>query len=146
MPTAARLVAAISLALVALAVSLQVPPRMPEHTEFGYFFHVNIGLGLVCGWIVLGRRTGLGVIGALNNGVAAVAVLVFWGLAVQGGYEMIRLAMNRRYDGPIEAIYAIFELAVGYAHVLLAPGIIATLLVGAVLSGLATETAGKMWR
>lgn len=146
MPTAARLVAALCLALVALAVSLEVMPRMPESTDFGYFVPLNIALGLVCGWVVTGRHVRLGFFGALNNGIAGVAVLVFWGLVVQGGYEMFRLAMNRRYHGPLEAIYGIFELSVGYAQVLLAPEIIATLVIGGILSGLITELAGKMWR
>ena len=68
------------------------------------------------------------------------------GLVVQGGNEMFRLAMNRRYHGPIEAVYAVFEIAVGYAQVLLAPGILAMLAVGAILSGLVTEWAGRRWR
>ncbi|TDK50294.1 TrgA family protein [Antarcticimicrobium luteum] len=146
MPTAARLVAALCLALVALAVSLEVIPRMPESTNFGYFVPVNIGLGLVCGWIVMGRHTRLGIVGALNNGIASVAVLVFWGLLVQGAYEMFRLAMSHRYHGPVEAVYGIFELSVDYAQVLLAPEIIATLLLGGVLSGISTEFAGRLWR
>lgn len=146
MPTAARLVAALCLAVVALAVSLQVMPRMPESTDFGYFVPLNIGLGLVCGWAVMGRHERLGTVGAVNNGIAGVAVLVFWGVVVQGGYEMFRLAMNRRYHGPLEAIYGVFELSVGYAQVLVAPAILATLVIGGILSGIITEFAGKMWR
>ena len=146
MPTAARLVAALCLALVAVAVSVQVMARMTEVADFGYFVPVNAGLGLVCGWVVMGRHTRMGWVGAVNNGIAGVAVLVFWGLVVQGGNEMFRLAMNRRYHGPIEAIYAVFEISVGYAQILLAPAILATLLAGAVVAGVATEFAGRAWR
>lgn len=146
MPTAARLIAALCLALLALAVSYEVMPHMPESTDFGYFVPLNIALGGICGWAFLGRHTGLGRIGAINNGIAGVAVLVFWGLAAQGTYEMFRLAMTHRYRDPLEAIFGIFELSVGYAQVLIAPEILATLVIGGVLAGLITEFAGKTWR
>lgn len=146
MPTAARLVAALCLALLALAVSFEVMPRMPESTDFGYFLPLNFALGLICGWVVMGRHTGLGFVGAINNGIAGAAVLVFWGLAVQGTYEMFRLAMNHRYHNPLEAIYGIFELSVGYGQVLIAPVILATLVIGGALSGIVTDFTGRMWR
>ncbi|MDF1718196.1 MAG: TrgA family protein [Antarcticimicrobium sp.] len=146
MPTAARLIAALCLAVVAFAVSVQVMPQMPEGMDFGYFVPVNIGIGLVCGWVVMGRYRSQGVVGALNNGLAGVAVLVFWGLVVQGGNEMFRLAMDRRFHGPVDAIYAVFELSVGYAQYLLTPGIVATVLIGGLLSGLMTRLAGMLWR
>lgn len=146
MPTAARLVAACCLALLALTVSYQIMARMPTNTDFGIFVPVNIGLGVVCGWVVMGRNPESSFSGALNNGVAGAAVLVFWGLAAQGGYEMFRQAMNHRYHGLMDAIYGIIELSAKYAQVLLAPEIIATLLVGGILAGFATGYAGKIWR
>ena len=146
MPDAARLVAALCLALIAFIVSGQVMPLMPEGTDFGYFTYVNIALGLLCGWIVMGKRAGRGVVAAINNGATGVAALVFWGLFVQGINEMVRLAMRNRYDGPFEAIMAIFEISLEYAMVLLTPGIILVLVVGAVLSGLATDFAKSRWR
>ena len=45
MPDAARLVAAICLAILAFIVSGQIVPLMPESTDFGYFLYVNIVLG-----------------------------------------------------------------------------------------------------
>ena len=58
MPTAARLIAAIALGLLAIVISVQVVPLMPEGTDFGYFFHINVALGLLTGWIFMGRRVG----------------------------------------------------------------------------------------
>ncbi|MDX2482249.1 MAG: TrgA family protein [Pseudodonghicola sp.] len=146
MPTAARLVAACCLALLAFAVSFQIMARMPASTDFGIFLPLNIGLGVICGWVVMGRNPESSFSGALNNGIAGAAVLVFWGLAVQGGYEMFRQAMNHRYHGPLDAVYGVIELAVEYAQVLLAPEIIATLVVGGILAGFVTGYAGKIWR
>lgn len=146
MPTAARLVAALCLALLAFVVSEQVKPQLPEGTDFGYFNWVNSGLGVLCGWLVMGPRAGRGFVGGINNGLTGVGALLFWGLFVHGAYEMFRLAMRNRYDGPFDAVLAIFEEGVEFGTALLVPHILITLLIGAVLSGLATDIAWKRWR
>lgn len=146
MPNAARLVAAITLALLAFILSGLIMPLMPEGTGFGYFTHINMLLGVVVGWIVVGKRAGRGWTAAVNNGLTGIAALVFWGLFVQGAYEMMRQAMRNRFDGPFEAVLAIFEIGAEYALTLLAPSLIAAALIGGVLSGLATEYAWRRWR
>ena len=146
MPTAARLVAAICLAVTAYLVSRMIIPLMPESTDFGYFVPLNIALGLVVGWIAMGWRAGRGVVAGINNGLTGVAVLVFWGLAVQAAYEMFRLAMRNRYDGPFDAIVAIFRIGAEYALMIGTVEIVVFLVVAAVVSGLLTEVAGRMWR
>ncbi len=146
MPNAARLVAAVCLALLAFIISGQIMPRMPEGTGFGYFTHVNVALGVLCGWIIMGKRAGRGFTPGVNNGLTGMASLIFWGLFVQGTYEMVRQAMRNRFDGPFEALLAIFEIGLDYAKVLIAPNIILTALIGGVLAGLATEFAWRRWR
>lgn len=146
MPNAARLVSALSLALIAYIVSGLIMPLFPEGKYFGWFTHVNVGLGLVVGWVVMGRRAGRGITAAINNGFTGMVSLVFWALFVQGCYEMIRLAMRNRYDGPLEAVTGIFKIGIDYSLFILTPGIISTLLIGAVLAGLATEYAWRKWR
>lgn len=146
MPTAARLVAAISLSLIAFLVSGMVIPLMPEGMDFGYFMWVNVGLGVLCGWIVMGKRAGRGITEAVNNGLTGGASLIFWGLFVQGTYEMVCRAMKNRYDGPFEALLSIFEIGFEYGTTIFVPNIIATVLVGSVLAGLATEFAWRQWR
>lgn len=146
MPDAARLVAALSLAIIAFIVSGQIIPLMPEGLDFGWFTYVNIGIGLICGWIIMGKRAGRGITAGLNNGLTGVVAMVFWGLFVQGTYEMVELSLRNRYRGPFDAIMAIFEIALEYAQIMFVPNIIITLLIGAVLAGLATEYAWRTWR
>lgn len=146
MPDAARLVAAVSLAIIAFIVSGQIMPLMPEGTDFGFFTPVNMLIGVVCGWIVMGKRAGRGITAAINNGLTGVVALVFWGLFVQGTYEMVRLAMRNRYDGPFEAILAIFEIGADYGQTIFTLNIVITLLIGALIAGLATEYAWRTWR
>lgn len=146
MPDAARLVAALSLAIIAFVISTQIIPLMPEGTDFGYFSLVNVGLGLVCGWVVMGKRAGRGITAAINNGITGAATLIFWGLFVQGCWEMFRLAMRNRYDGPFEAVGAIFQIGAEYGMIMFVPNIIFTFVIGAILAGLATEYAWRTWR
>ena len=51
MPNAARLAAAVSLAILAFILSGQIMPLMPEGTDFGYFTIINMTLGILVGWI-----------------------------------------------------------------------------------------------
>jgi hypothetical protein len=147
MPDAARLVAALCLAVLGYAVSEMIKPLMEEGRNFGWFSFINAGIGAVMGWTWVGRHAGKeGITPAINNGLTGVALLVFWGLFVQGCYEMVRLAMRNRYDGPFEAIIAIFDIGYEYSLILVNGPIIAVLLVGSVLTGLLTEYAWRTWR
>lgn len=146
MPSAPRLVAAICLLVVAFIVSSMIIDNGEEGKDYGYFTIVNMIIGLVCGWMIMGKRVGRGWTGALNNGLTGMAALVFWGLFVQGCNEMFRLAMRHRYDGPFDALIGIFKIGVDYSQFLLAPEILWTLAIGALIAGLATEEASRRWR
>ncbi len=145
MPTAARLVASTCLMIIAFLVSSMIIANGEEGKDYGYFTTVNIVLGLACGWKIMGWRAGRGWTAGINNGLTGVAALVFWGLFVQGTYEMFRQAMRHRFDGPFEAILAIFQLSFGFAEQLWASNILWTLAVGAVVTGLLTEIAARRW-
>jgi len=146
MPDAAKLVAALSLALVAFIVSGLIMPLMPEGLDFGYFIYVNMGLGVLCGWIVMGKRAGKGITPAINNGITGVVALLFWGLFVQGVNDMVRQAMRNHYRGPVEALADIFKIGLDYGTTIFVPQVMITLLVGGILAGLATEYAWRTWK
>ncbi len=143
MPNLPRLVAAVCLALLAFVLSRQIIASMPEHMDFGYFVQVNMAIGVLVGWNVMGRRAGRGATFAINNGLTGAAMLIFWGLFVQSCYEMIDRALHNRFDDPFEALGAIVEIATEYGMGLLLPNVILTTLLGALVSGLATEFAGR---
>lgn len=145
MPNAARLVAAIGLAILAIIATEMIKPLMPEGTGFGHFGTVNIVLGLLCGWIVMGKRAGRGLTAAINNGFTGMFSLLFWGLFLQGSNEMIRLAMRNRYDNGFEAVVAVFEIMAKFGFYLLNVPLIGVLIVGGVLVGLMTEYAWRRW-
>ncbi|MBO9445294.1 TrgA family protein [Ruegeria sp. R14_0] len=146
MPTAARLTAALCLLVVAFLVSGMIIANGDEGKDYGIFTQVNMFIGVVCGWWIMGKRAGRGWTAGINNGLTGIAALVFWGLFVQGVYEMFRLAMRHRFDGPFEALIAIFEIGVEYGRQLIVPEILWTLAIGALVAGLATEEAQRRWR
>lgn len=146
MPTAARLVAAILLAGLGYILSDLVRPLMPEGTDFGRFNYVNAFIGLCVGWIVVGRRAGRGFVQGINNGLTGTAVLFIWCLAVHSCYEMFRLAMRNRYDGPMEAVTAIFLIASEFGMMIATAPVLLTALAGALVIGPAADFAAKRWR
>ncbi|KIN76918.1 TrgA family protein [Sulfitobacter mediterraneus] len=146
MPTAAKLTAAICLAAVGYILSLMVMPLMPESTDFGYFVPLNMFLGLCVGWFVMGRRAGRGTTAAINNGLTGVFVLMLWGVGVQAINEMIRLAMRNRYDGPFEAMVAVFQIGAEFAVIVITVPIVIVAVIASIISGLLVEFAHKHGR
>lgn len=146
MPTAAKLVAAICLALLAVATGELVKTLMPASTDFGYFTIVNALLGVIVGWTVIGSRAGRGMAAAISNGITGTAALVFWALFVQATNEMVSLSLERQYKGPVEAIGGIFELIVDFGAYLVDLRVMVMLVSGAIVSGWLTEIAASRWR
>ncbi len=146
MPTASRLVAAVCLVVLAFLVSGMVIDNGEEGKDYGSFTYVNMALGAICGWKIMGKRAGRGWTAGINNGLTGVASLIFWALFVQGCYRMFDLAMRNRYGGPFEAVMAIFSIGIDYGKQLIYPEILVTLAIGAVVAGLATEQASRKWR
>lgn len=149
MPDAARLVAALCLAFVGFILSglvMQVYEEQIAETDFGWFVHINIVLGLVVGWISMGKRAGRGVSSAVTNGVTGVFLLVLWALFIQACNEMTRLAMKNRYDGPFEAIAAVFQISAEWGLLIMTGPILGVMAVGAFVSGILTEYAWRTWR
>jgi len=145
MPSAARLMGAVCLAVLAFVLSGMIMPLMPESTDFGYFVPLNIVLGLAVGWTVMGSRAGGGTTAAINNGFAGIFVLLLWGIGLQAANEMVRLAMRNRYDDPFEALVAIFQIAAEFGLTIATVPIAVALVIGAAISGLLTEFAHNRW-
>ena len=146
MPTAARLVAGILRAILGWVLSDIVRPLMPEGTNFGWFNHVNAFIGLCVGWSVIGTRVGRGFVFAIKNGVTGTAVLILWAIVVQSCYEMFRLAMRNRYDGPMEALTSIFIIGSEFGIMIATPTFFAVAVAGALVTGILADEAGKRWR
>jgi hypothetical protein len=60
--------------------------------------------------------------------------------------QMFDRAMDNWYNGAFVALAAIFEFMAEYALIMLNLTVIATLIAGSVIAGLATEYAWRTWR
>ena len=146
MPTAAKAIAALCLAALGYLASEVVKTLLPEIENFGRFSEINALIGAIVGWIIVGKRAGRGTKDAIGNGLTGVAALLFWTLFFHASLEMFDLALKRRFDGPVEAFSAIFEIAIEYMGLLMNPMMIATLLIGALLTGYFSEYAARRWK
>jgi hypothetical protein len=146
MPTAAKAVAALCLAALGYLASEVVKTLLPEIENFGRFSEINALIGAIVGWIIVGKRAGRGTKDAVGNGLTGVAALLFWTLFFHACLEMFDLALKRRFDGPVEAFSSIFEIAIEYMGLLMNPMMIATLLIGALLTGYFSEYAARRWK
>jgi hypothetical protein len=145
MPTAAKAIAALCLAALGYVASEFVKTLLPEIQNFGIFSEFNAALGLLVGWIVVGRRAGRGTKDAIANGLTGVAALIFWSLFINASNEMFQLSLKRRFSGPVEAFAAIFEIGIEYGQILINPLMIVTFLIGALITGYLSEFAARRW-
>ena len=145
MPTTGKGVAAVLMAILAWIGSEMYRPLMPEGTDFGWFNFVNVGLGILSGWFVIGTRLNRSYTDAIGAGLTGVAALVFWALMIQSLNEMLRLALERRYKGPVEALVSVFELALDYAVKLIHQPLLVLLIGGGIVIGLICEFVARRY-
>lgn len=146
MPTAAKLFAAIAFAVIGFAAAEAFKPQMPPETTFGVFSLICAAIGAVCGWKIMGPRVRQGWVTAMSVGVTTAAAMT--GLALLGFSvrEMIIRSLNRRFDGPLDALLGTFEIALEYAWLLVDIRVMGVLVIGALLGGIIAEAAGRRWR
>jgi len=145
MPTAARLIAAVCLALLAWYTSGLIMPLMEEGTQFGLFSVVNAGLGALAGWQVVGTRVGFGYRPAMGAGLTGTLTFVIWGLVVHSIVIMIEKSLGHRYKGPTEAVIDVFNLGLKHALVMYDLNVIMTLVVGGLIAGIIAEWSSRRW-
>lgn len=146
MLSAPRMVAAILLAAVGFLASELIKPLIESVSQFGRFSFVNAALGAVIGWTVIGGRVGRGVSAAIGNGITGAVALLFWGLFLHAGYEMLRLALRRRYDGPLEALNDMFRIGLDWVVMIATVPVLGMLFVGGIIAAVLAEVSARYWR
>ncbi|GAA0311282.1 TrgA family protein [Rhodovulum strictum] len=146
MPTAAKLVAALLFAAVAWFTSDALVPVFPEGTNLGKFTYVNTAIGLLAGWLVMGRLAGEGYGVAVASGVRTSAVLAFYALLAHSIYEMLRMATRLRFDGIMDALTGTVELMARNGLMLVtAPVAMGILVGGGILAAIVVEFIAHRW-
>jgi hypothetical protein len=146
MPTGAKAMAAISFAVAGFITALAYIPNMPEAGRVGSLPLMLGALGAIVGWRVMGTSVGKGYIRAIGSGWKTMIVLIFFALLFFGTYEMLQLSVRMRYDGPLEAILDVFQRMLDRAPPIMAPPVLAAILIGGGVAGILTENASRRWR
>jgi hypothetical protein len=145
MPTAAKLVSAVLFAFLGYFVADLYAQGIETGARTTWLHESAAAISLLCGWRVMGVLVGKGMSAAMGSGVRTALTAVFFTLLLFAVYEMVVISTKGRYDGPMEAVLAVFEIIVEYGRGLMTPEIIGTLLVGGALGGIAAEATSRRW-
>jgi hypothetical protein len=149
MPTAARLIAAIFLGLTGLVLAFQMRGAAisADNLVLPNFIEITaVFIGLTTGWLVVGPRSGRGWQFAASTGITGGIVLVVGLFLSIGTHEMLRRTLRNQYDTAIEALLAIFDIALKDLFALSTPGVLLPLIAGAIMTGFASEVASRNWK
>lgn len=145
MPTAAKLVSAVLFALLGFFIADLYAKGITTGARTTWLREGATVISLLCGWRVMGVLVGKGNTAAIGSGVRTALTAVFFTLLTFSIYEMVVISTKGRYDGPMEAVLAVFEIIVEKGQGLLTPEIIGSMLVGAALAGIAAEATSRRW-
>ncbi|NNK77208.1 MAG: TrgA family protein [Litoreibacter sp.] len=146
MPTSAKLVAALIMAITGFLTADAVRAHLPEAMPAKQLAIWSVVIPLICGWRVTGRviRRG-GYVHAINQGYYILAVSIFFTIFAFSAADMIKRSTRKLYDGPTDAIVSMFGIAIEMGRLLIFPGPLMTLLVGGLLCGLISKWADRKW-
>lgn len=145
MPTAAKLFAAVALAVVGFFAAALVLPHLPGGARADFLPLMAASVGILVGWRVIGRATGRGYGSSAQAGVRGALYLVLWVLALTGFMQMVKMALRMRYDAPTEALVDVVSQAMDFGELVLKPDVLLVLFVGGGLAGMVSEWAGRRW-
>ncbi|NOX41344.1 MAG: TrgA family protein [Alphaproteobacteria bacterium] len=145
MPTGAKLVAGISVALVAFGAATLFLPALNSPSPPRWFASANAALGFVVGWRILGRMVGGSYRAAMSAGTGTSVWLFSWALLMFSLREMILRSLDKRYRTPTEALGNVVEIALYYAKLALSVEVVSALLLGGMIAGLLAEFANRRW-
>lgn len=146
MPTAARLVAALSFGLLGYLVAVRAVATLPENAQVGWFREILAGFGLALGWMILGPSAERRLSVALAAGLTTSAALAVTGVGFVAIYQMLVKSMHNFYSGPMQATEAAFDLAWKRGQVLADPVVLVLLVCGGVAAGALARGAARLWR
>lgn len=146
MPTAAKLVASIMLAISGFIVVLVVVNVYPDAARRSVgLTSAAVFMGLFVGWRGLGKRIredeGSGMISGLKAGIA----MFVWVIFLYALEDMIGGIKDNAYYQPMSALLVIPSSMIKYGQMALNAPIIGTMVVLAAITGKMTKTADTRW-
>jgi hypothetical protein len=145
MPTAAKLASAFMFALLGLFAAELYIQGITTGERTTWLREGAAAISLICGWRVMGTLVGKGISDSIGAGIRTALTAVFFTLLAFSIYEMVVTSTKGNYDGPMEAMLAIFQIMLEKGRGLMTPEIVGTVLVGGALAGIAAEAVNRRW-
>ena len=146
MPTAARLVAVISLSLATAYIMFLAIQTYPElERDFVRMVVAGVIVSTIVGWRGLGRRVGEGYRSAFGYGLRAAVSIIFWTLFIFAGDFMIAGMMKHAYYQPMAAVLQIPLRMIQFGRYILTPELVGTIVVSALFCSALTEAVKRKW-
>ena len=145
MPTAAKLIAALVLAIFGYFVADNIKPLLPEGTPTNWLYQVSMFVPIICGWRIMGRLVGKGYRLSFNAALYATVASAFFVVLTFAIAEMLKRSTRLQYDGPMEAVVNMFGILVEYSLLLINPGPAMYLAICAIILGPLAEFGHRKW-
>ncbi|MEM9011609.1 MAG: TrgA family protein [Pseudomonadota bacterium] len=147
MPTAARLFAAVFLAIAAMMATTVAQVFQPEAAKGGEDLFWYMGaVGLVIGWLSLGRRVMDPETSYFGNGVAATVAVFIYGIVFMALYEVGDNMRFHLYREPMDAVLAAVNRFMEYSATALDIRVVLAAFTGAILAAYFARFVGYFWR
>ncbi len=146
MPTAAKLVASIMLAISGFIVVIVVVNVYPDAARRSVGLTTTAVLaGLIIGWRSLGKRISEDEGSGMNSGLKAGVLMFVWVIFLYALENMIGGIKDNLYYQPMTALLVIPAGMIKYGQMALNVPLIGTMVVLAAISGKVTKTADSRW-
>ncbi|WP_128513711.1 TrgA family protein [Tabrizicola thermarum] len=146
MPTGAKLMAAVSFAVVGFVMANYYAMNMPDASAAGPIREGAAVVGALIGWTVMGPTVGKGYVEAAGSGIKTAVVLAVAALFLLALREMLDNSVKMRYDTALDAILDVFQTMAQRSRALLSLGVFGTILLGGIIAGMLTENASRRWK
>ncbi len=146
MPTAAKLVSAIYMAIASVVVIMVVVSVYPDIEREQNRMAITAGIvGLLVGWRGLGKRIKFEERTAVSLGIRSGGSAYLWVLFLFGLNEMIQGILRNRYFEPIDAVLTIPAEMMEIGQLSLRLPIVAAILVLSAVGGIIAKRTGNRW-
>ncbi len=146
MPTAAKLVAGICFAIIGFLAALMFNATAETETGLGPSILTSAAIiGFLCGWVVLGRRPGLGGFESVASGIAAVIASLVFACILYGFSNFMSGLMHGAYASPMQALVSWLRVSVLLFVQTVTPSVWSILVLGGAIAGRLTGIANFRW-
>ena len=147
MPTGGKLIGAVIFAALAYFISDLIKPLLEDTqgSRVGSLSPVNAFIGLLMGWVIMGKGAGKTYRQSFGYGLTTLAATAFWSLLFWSGYIMLGRSVQLRYDGPMEALQQMAKLFAENVKLISVNEVLIPAFVGALFAAWLTEFFARRW-